>query len=288
MYCYKCGKELSDDVRFCPNCGAQQNKAGNQTEELNTSNNSGKFWRIFRKVIAIVIVVPLIVLGLLAVIGFMSDDNDEEIQEQEAVQSAAPVATAPPEKTTATEAQVLEDGWHTENGERYYISDGLLCVDLQEIDGELYYFNEDGTLAVNEEVRYGESTLEADRDGRIEAITYDAIYGEWADESYRFGNGGSSSVREFSSDIENCDSFRFYLESHGERGAKVNGKWKLYIRQGGSWVFVKNFDYTQPSGYINVKFHAPVTFDAITAYPTVQGNATYSSLFYLTDVHCLF
>ena len=30
MYCHKCGKEINDDVKFCPECGATQNSAPSQ------------------------------------------------------------------------------------------------------------------------------------------------------------------------------------------------------------------------------------------------------------------
>ena len=149
-------------------------------------------------------------------------------------------------------------------------------MDLQEIDGELYYFDEAGVLAVNQDVRYGEG------------MTIEELFGTWAEKPYRFGNGGSSSVLELSTEVENCDSFRFCLEANGLHGARVNGTWKIYIGHDGKWEFVQNIDYTEPKAYFDINFEEPKTFDAITAHPTVEGNASYSSLFYLRNVHCIF
>lgn len=181
-----------------------------------------------------------------------------------------------------------EDGWQTLYGDRYYFEDGKMYVELHEIDGELYYFDEEGILQVDQDIDYEDVTLHADYDGHISEITYDAVFGSWSEEKYRFEGSGRSSIMEFASEVEDCDSFRFYLEASGARGAKVNGNWKVHIRCNGKWEYVNTFDFTEPSGYMDVKFETPKTFDAITAYPTVRGNASYSALFYLEDVHCYY
>ena len=149
------------------------------------------------------------------------------------------------------------------------------------------YFDEDGALAENEDVDYYGTTLHAGRDGIIEGITYDEIWGNWSDERYSFGNGGHSSIIEFNSEIENCDSFQFCLEAGGLHGAKVNGTWKIYIRCNGNWEFAQDINYTEPDGCFDIKLNGYKNFDAITAYPTVRGNATYSAVFYLQNVHCV-
>ena len=150
-----------------------------------------------------------------------------------------------------------------------------------------YYFDEDGALAENEDVDYYGTTLHAGRDGIIGGITYDEIWGNWSDERYSFGNGGHSSIIEFNSEIENCDSFQFCLEAGGLHGAKVNGTWKIYIRCNGNWEFAQDINYTEPDGCFDIKLNGYKNFDAITAYPTVRGNATYSAVFYLQNVHCV-
>lgn len=115
----------------------------------------------------------------------------------------------------------------------------------------------------------------------------DEIGGEWSDEYYHYGNNGRSSVLELSFEVEDCDSFRFYLEAGGLHGAKVNGKWKIYVRHNGNWEFVQDINYTEPNGYFDIKLDGYKNFDAITACPMVQGNATYSAVFYLQNVHCV-
>ena len=104
---------------------------------------------------------------------------------------------------------------------------------------------------------------------------------------YHYGNNGRSSVLELSFEVEDCDSFRFYLEAGGLHGAKVNGKWKIYVRHNGNWEFVQDINYTEPNGYFDIKLDGYKNFDAITACPMVQGNATYSAVFSLQNVHCV-
>ena len=287
MYWYHCGKEIPESVKFCPYCGAEQD----QPKEPGNRGGGRNIWRILRRVIIAVIVVPLVILGLLVV--FATIHEARNIPESTVpAESVAGDSQSPGNPTSEapvpTENQIPEDGWHTENGERYYICDGQRYVDLQEIDGELYYFDEAGVLAVNQDVRYGELILHSDRYGCIEGMTIEELFGTWAEKPYRFGNGGSSSVLELSTEVENCDSFRFCLEANGLHGARVNGTWKIYIGHDGKWEFVQNIDYTEPKAYFDINFEEPKTFDAITAHPTVEGNASYSSLFYLRNVHCIF
>lgn len=283
MYCYKCGKEISETVKFCPYCGTEQGESHQHQNQGKKDSGKKNVGAIIRKILLILIIIPLAIFGLLVLFALIGDDEDDEtISATEKVVSDISEVQQPD-----AEPEIPEDGWLTVDGDRYYFEDGLKYVELHEIDNELYYFDEDGVLVVNDEVRYESVTLEAGKDGKIDAITYDAIYGEWAEEDYRFGNGGSSSILKLSKKVENCDTCTFYLESHGQRGAKVNGNWKVYIRCNGQWEFVKKINYSEPNGSFTLVFDSPKTFDAITAHPTVQGNATYSSLFYLEDVHCL-
>lgn len=304
MYCYNCGKEIAETVKFCPYCGAeqkqpqqspqwQQPQQPTQWQNPPAANNSGKNNSWQSRLPIILSAVALVVVVLLAVRAFHNRTDAQN--ELKAIATTEPAATeaAPTEKVTyteppaPTETEALTDGWHTINGKRYYIQDDEKYVDLQEIDNALYYFDEDGALAENEDVDYYGTTLHAGRDGIIGGITYDEIWGNWSDERYSFGNGGHSSIIEFSSEIENCDSFQFCLEAGGLHGAKVNGTWKIYIRCNGNWEFAQDINYTEPDGCFDIKLNGYKNFDAITAYPTVQGNATYSAVFYLQNVHCV-
>lgn len=292
MFCYKCGKEIEDTVKFCPYCGAEQKGKTHEEGPTRGQGNGNSPW--LRRVLIGLTIIFLAVVGLLAVRAILDHGDDAP---------NIPEATAPMESTAKdarsedkptseapvpTESQIPEDGWHTENGNRYYICDGQKYVDIQEIDGELYYFDEDGVLAVNRDVDYDAMILHANRNGCLEGLTIKELFGTWSEEPYRFGTGGSSSILELAIEVENCDSFRFYLEASGQYGAKENGRWKIYIRHNGKWEFVQNIDYEEPKGYFDIVLEGPKTFDAITAYPTVEGNASYSSLFYLQNVHCIF
>lgn len=271
MYCRNCGKEIDNTVKFCPYCGAEQKNPSHPGNQAGDHGGGRSPW--LRRVLIGLAVVLLVVVGLLTV-GGMSDGDE-----------GTPVTVEAPDPT---ESQIPVDGWHSVDGELYYTRDGQLYVDLQEIDGELYYFDEDGILVVDRDVEYGDIILHPDRYGHIEGMTIQELFGTWAEEDYHFGNNGSGAVLELSTEVEDCDSFRFCLEANGLYGAKVNGKWKIHIRHNGKWEFVQDINYTEPEGYFDIHFETPKTFDAITAYPTVQGNASYSPLFYLQNVHCLF
>ena len=287
MYCHRCGREIPESSKYCPYCGTEQNKP----KDSENRDGGRNIWRILRRVIIAVIVVPLVILGLLVVFATIREaQNTPEptVPAESAAGDFQGASNPTSEAPVPTESQIPEDGWHTENGKRYYISDGQKYVDIQEVDGELYYFDEDGVLAVNRDVDYGEMILHANRKGCLEGMTIKELFGTWAEKPYRFGNTGSSSILELSVEVTRCDSFRFYLEASGLRGAKVNGTWKIYIRQNGKWKFLQTIDYTQPKGYFDIVLDEPKTFDAITAYPTVEGNASYDSLFYLQNVHCIF
>lgn len=285
MFCYKCGREISEQGNFCPYCGAEQTKTAQQPLDPE-EKVSGKqiVGQVLRRVLLVFILVPLVILGIFVVAALFADDEEEQSQ----AETTAVTMQTVPQKSTTAEYQIPEDGWHEEAGDRYYFRDGLMYVGLQEIDGDMYYFNKDGVLAVNRDVDQLTYVLEAGVDGRIEGITYDQITGDWAEEDYHFGYGGSSAIMELPAEMENCDSFTFFVEANGEYGAKVNGDWKVYIRQKGEWEFVQKIDYKEPKGYFKIEFDEPKTFDAITAHPTVQGNASYSSWFSLINVHCLF
>lgn len=285
MYCQNCGREIDDTAKFCPYCGLEQKRTTGRGNQSGNTGGGKDPWprRVFIGLAAIVIV------GLLVVCALPGKDARNSLQGTVAAEAAAETSQSElySEAPVQTETQIPEDGWQTVDGKRYYFQDGEKYVDVQEIDGELYYFDRDGVLAVKRDVSYGNATLHAGPGGRIEAITFGIMYGDWAEESYRFGNGGSSSVLEFSDGLVNCDSFRFCLEASGLYGARVDGTWKIYIRHDGEWEYVQDIDYTQPKGYFDIELDEPKTFDAITAYPTVQGNASYSPSFYLRNVHCV-
>lgn len=290
MYCHNCGHELPDLGNFCPNCGSKRNPPSPPKADVNADQqNKPRTGTVLGKAFAISLVAVFIVFGLLIALVSFSDDSAEETisTEIDAIQ-ADNDENSSGEELSGTDALIPDNGWYTENGNRYYYQDGAMYVDVQEIDGDYYYFYEDGTLAVNTDVDYDGWIFKTDRDGIITRIIFDTIGGEWSEKNYHFGNGGSSSILELAIPIEDCTSMSFCLEANGERGAKVNGKWKIYVRNNGKWKFIQEINYSEPSGSFDIDFDEPMSFDAITAHPTVQGNASYSSFFYLENVDCPF
>lgn len=39
MFCKKCGKEMADDVKFCPSCGASTSDSSSENNAANTANS---------------------------------------------------------------------------------------------------------------------------------------------------------------------------------------------------------------------------------------------------------
>ena len=77
MYCTKCGRELDQNTRFCPACGAEQQVVNEATAEIVEEKKPGKVWKVFSiigKVAGIVAIclcwVPFetIVLGIIAIV----------------------------------------------------------------------------------------------------------------------------------------------------------------------------------------------------------------------------
>lgn len=275
MYCPHCHCEHSDNYKYCPICGTK-------LEPLSNNEKPGT-GAVLAKIFVYSVIAIFAIFGfgfaLLAFFDISEDNSPDPAQE---------VSTPALIESSNADAVVPEDGWYTEDGNRYYFSSGAMYVDLHEIDGDYYYFYEDGTLAISTNVDYEICTFIANREGKIDRMILNEIGGEWSEESYRFGNSGRSSILELNIPIEDCSSMTFYLEANGKHGAKVNGKWKIYIRSYGKWEFLQEINYTEPQGSFDVTFDEAKSFDAITAYPTVQGNASYSSFFYLQNVDCSF
>lgn len=274
MYCHNCGHKLPDHGKYCPNCGTQRTSESQPQPNSHDGRNKRRNKTTISKKSIVKVLVSAIVAAL--IFSFAGTGGDEDKPDPTVYE------------TTEATVNIPDNGWYIENGERYYFQDGAMYVDLHKIDGNYYYFYEDGTLAVNTDIDYEICTFKADRDGKIDRMIFNEIGGEWSEESYHFGYNGRSSILELNIPIENCTSMTFFLEANGEHGAKVNGKWKIYVRHNGKWEFLQEISYTEPQGSFDITFDEAKSFDAITAYPTVQGNASYSSFFYLQNVECSF
>jgi len=56
-YCHKCGKEISEDARFCPNCGTSQVPTPRQEVVVKTTSPTG--------IVAAVVIIVILVGGLI-------------------------------------------------------------------------------------------------------------------------------------------------------------------------------------------------------------------------------
>lgn len=280
MYCRNCGSFVPDGARFCSSCGTPQNVPAPNPKKPRTG------LLVIIGLCALLVLVGTILIGLK---GSKPTEEPEPALKKPSVVSTVPVTEpAPPPTTQEPRPTPPDNGWYEEGGKRYYYQNGTRTTGLEEIDNEYYFFYDDGSLAINADADYGDNTVHTGNYGQITAVTFGLIDGEWSSEKYRFGNNGSSSIKLLDTEVYNCDRMGFYLESNGLHGAKVNGTWKIYVRSNGSWIFADEIYYTEPSGTFEIRFSTPIDFDAITAYPTVQGNASYSSYFALVDVHILF
>ena len=87
MYCRKCGNELQDDWKVCPNCGEPVNDVGrnsenfvNKTEEPKLPKRT-KFYRKWPFWIIVLVICAIVAFLLLNMMGQNKDiSNDEEIQ----------------------------------------------------------------------------------------------------------------------------------------------------------------------------------------------------------------
>lgn len=275
MYCSNCGSKLPDNAKFCSNCGAPRPGSSAVTAGISSPaptpvKRTNGFGRWFLKLL----IVSVVVAGVNILLS--NEDSGSKSSPTPSVSVSSPKSTT---------AKRPENGWHTEDGKQYYFKDSKICVGIHEIDGTLYYFHEDGALALNTTAEVDGDRLETDYSGRITAATVSRIGGNWSADKYHFGNNGTSSIMELSMDVEDCDRASIYIEASGMYGASVSCNWKVYVRSHGTWVFATELYFTEPSGTYPIRFDTPLDFDAITAYPTVQGNASYSAYYELVDVH---
>lgn len=270
MYCSNCGSRLPDDARFCPNCGAARSGASAQKSSPAPKKRGFGTW-VLRVFIASLI--------LTAVNHFTAKPAPQKTVE------IKPAATVAAPSSPAPSSRAPQSGWYEKNGKRYYYSGGTPMTGLQEIGGVPYYFKSDGSLASNTTAQVNGLTLEIGSGGRITGLTVPQVSGDWSSESYHYGNGGRSSIMELETEIENCDRTDIYIEAKGNYGASVSCNWKIYVRSHGTWVFAKEVYFSEPSGTFQIRFDSPMDFDAVTAYPTVQGNASYSCYFAPVNVH---
>ena len=283
MYCRNCGSRLPDSARFCGECGtpvaaaprAPVNPAPVPAAPVTRKRGFGRW------------ILKILVLGLvIAGIDIYTSDSGSGSSsvKKDPDTFSVPAVTV---QTAPALPQKPENGWYEEGGNRYYYSDGQPLTGIWDIGGQSYFFNDRGVMASNVEVTYNDNTLEIGSDGVITGMVLPGVSGNWSSEHYRYGNSGKASIMELESVVENCDRTGFYIEAEGNYGASMTCNWKIFVRSHGSWVFAGEYYYTEPSGYFELHFADPIDFDAVTAYPTVTGNASYTCYFAPVDIHVL-
>ena len=262
MYCRKCGSYLPDNVQYCGICGTPLPAV---TQKKKNSNG----------ILIAVGACALVVLLIATVLLFRAPDSRPVV-----------IHTGrDPAPTSQDAPQPPENGWYDYRGNTYYYENGKKLTGPQEIDSEIYYFYSDGSMAYDTEIDEDGYKLELGRDGRATGATIDEVGSEWSEDTFNYGNNGSCYYRILNMEVTDCDRAVLYLEAEGQYNASVSGTWKFYVRSNGSWQYIQDFQFTQPSGEFAIQFDHPMDFDAIAAHPTVQGNASYSSFFTLCNVH---
>ncbi len=284
MFCHNCGKQIMDGSKFCSYCGADQSSTKGTPGQQTPGTAGGQK----NKTIAIVLAAAAI-LGAVFFFGGREEEKEEPLLN---LPTQAPTTEAPtqtPETQSPTTEAVIEttllNGWQEDGGRTCYYVDGEAMTGLQEIGDSLYYFAENGSLVTSKEVDYNGILLRMNAKGLVTAFGYSEVPSDWAEDKYRHGNA-QCGYREMSFEVEDCTSFEFYLEAEGNYGANVNGEWLVYIRSNGTWKHVKTFTFSEPSDAITIRLDGPTDFDAIVAYPTKRGNASYGAYFTVREAWC--
>lgn len=276
MYCQHCGSQIPDQARFCPNCGVS---LSGQATQMKPGNS--------KKLIAVIAILSVtVVVAVVLCLTLLMGGKDASSQLPLSDETRPQPETLAPETTLPETTALPQHGWYQENGNTYYLENGIPLTGLQEIRNDYYYFYEDGTMAKSTTVEYGDDVLEFDRNGHLSCLTLSTVSTSWSEETYHFGNGGQAAIRLISGGVEECRSMTFYLRASGQQGTCFSGKWKLLVRSHGTWENVEDLDFQEPDEYFTIRFDTPMDFDAVTAYPTIQGNATYNVFFDISDVRC--
>ena len=180
--------------------------------------------------------------------------------------------TSPPEK----------NGWAEENGKTYYYVSDERISGLYEIDGEGYYFDEEGVMCTGAvEIDVG-CTYYFDENGKFQY--YDAwkhIDAHWSDENVSILIGGGyyvpSNYKILDTPLEGVGSLQVVVGVVEEKKGSADGKWQFHVRTlDGEWVWIDFFEVKDGTGSLTVKLDAPIAFDACKCTRYSSGNFSYS------------
>ena len=202
MFCSNCGKKIEDGQKFCPYCGNKL-EVVNEKEQSKIDNTSNSKPLIKNKVFIIIIIVLILIIVALVVNFFLFKKVMRETGHFEKING---VDTYIDNGSIVTNSLVrirgkkiyyvdenghkIKNAWEIINNDGdygYFGSLGELIKNkVKEIDGKLYYFDENGILKIDTYVEYEDIKYHANSDGELTlASEYDKTKNEIVSETQK-------------------------------------------------------------------------------------------------------
>lgn len=163
-------------------------------------------------------------------------------------------------------------GWLEYGTDTYHFeSTGVMSVGPRLIDGETYYFFENGRMATGETELREDEVHVFDEEGRFQYRLICTRYPETlqSEEEVEFPSGEESSATGYYNLIKSgaleCVSAHFRVELTQVTEGVAPTVWAMRIRKNGEWEKVANFEMYNNVGNCYVSFEDPVSFDAFIA-----------------------
>lgn len=170
------------------------------------------------------------------------------------------------QESTQEYVQMVFDGWVSSGGYRYYHVAGEPVVGWYTIDGQEFYFDEEGKAAIGRTVMIGQDSYYFDVYGKVKTITYASVEYSKSTSAFRFQttDGAIRNVvyLQLQEPAENCVSFDFTLEETSAAGEQ----WVICVRINGQWTSCATVEIAGRGIAQTVELSEPTGFDAVMAY----------------------
>lgn len=126
MYCKKCGKPLSDELHYCPNCGTKSDIKINKTEKTTHSTERVNSQHRGKLLLIVVVISVVMVVGVFWVKPSVLEDRNNNIE----IPNSTSIERTTERMTTAAniESACVIGTWKCEAGEVTFTEKGHMML----------------------------------------------------------------------------------------------------------------------------------------------------------------